>query len=134
MKSFKEFFYDRIAEEKANQFLNEWNCFSLIPGTKNSYTEHPANTSTLTQKHAHVYAKPKGGGKQLYAVNLDGTGHDGSSGTLLSDKHAAYFRSLGYTLPENNILETVSLSQLDSDDFTLIISFTEDQERQLLLE
>ena len=133
MKSFKDFLCGRLAEQKAKQLLAEWSCFSLIPGTKNSYTEHPASTSTLTQKHAHVYAKPQGGGKQLYAVNLDGSGHDGSEGSRISEKHAAYFRDLGYKVPENNILETVSLDVLNSSQFALIFTFTGEQERQLLL-
>ncbi|GAB6057107.1 hypothetical protein JCM31598_02240 [Desulfonatronum parangueonense] len=52
----------------------------MIPGTKNSYRVDPENITTRTIKHSHVYAKPKGEGKFIYAVNIDGSGHDGSSG------------------------------------------------------
>lgn len=130
MKSFKEF----IAEREFLELLTEWECFKLVPGTKRSYTEHPFESSTGVPKHAHVYAKPKGNGKQVYSVRVDGKGHDGSSGFPMPKKDAKYFRELGYEIPDTNIIETVELSDLESSDYTLLIAEPEDHWPELLLE
>lgn len=98
--------------EKAIDLL-EHQIYKLIPNTRNSYREDPANTTTLTQRHAHVYAKPDGKGSQLYAANLDGSGHDGSSGVEIPGKHAAFLRSKGYEIPDTNILESITIEELD---------------------
>ena len=67
----------------------------------------PENTNTLTQRHAHVYAKPNGEGKQIYSVNFNGSGHDGSSGTAIPAKHAEHLRGLGFDIPANLTLESL---------------------------
>lgn len=45
-----------------------------IPKTQMSVRFDKGNTHTLTQDHAHIFASPKGKGKDLYSVNKDGTG------------------------------------------------------------
>ena len=119
--SFKEFYYRRLLCESADRLLLEFEVYRPIPGTKNSYRQDSANTNTLTQQHSHVFAKPRGGGKQLYAVNFDGSGHDGSSGTRISDVHADYFRSQGYSIPTDNILESLAATDIESHDYSLLI-------------
>ena len=121
MMSFKEFFYRRLLCESTDKLLLEFKVYRLIPGTKNSYRQDSANTNTLTQQHSHVFARPRGSGKQLYAVNFDGSGHDGSSGTCISDVHADYFRGQGYSIRHDNILESLSSTDMESSDYSLLI-------------
>ena len=115
--------FDRVDRllEKDLMDLFEHQTYKNIPGTISSYREDPANTNTMTNKHAHVYAKPKGKGSQLYSVNKDGSGHDGSSGTEIPSSHAKFFRNKGYSIPDKNILENLVLSKTDKDIYELII-------------
>lgn len=101
--------------------LFEHQTYKNVPGTKNSYREDSGNTNTMTQKHAHTFAKQKGKGSQLYSVNIDGTGHDGSSGIEISQAHADFLRSKGYDIDPSNILESINLSDLNPNDFDLIM-------------
>lgn len=122
MLTFKEF----LAEEAQKKVLDRINLFEHhvyqnIPGTKNSFRVDPTNTSSMTLKHAHVYAKTKGKGKELYSVNIDGTGHDGYSGKEIPSSHAEYFRDKGYQIKSDNILESLLLDTLESDEYELFI-------------
>jgi len=99
--------------------------YKSIPGTQNSFRIDAQNTTTKTLKHAHVYAKPNGGGKQLYSVNIDGTGHDGSSGVVIPVKHADHLRGLGFVIPSNLTLESLDFAQLNPEDYEICI-LTED--------
>ena len=121
MKSFRQFLNEQKRMEIDGNLLLEHECYNLVPDTKNSYREDPANTSTLTQKHSHVYAKRKGKGREIYAVTTDGRGHDGSSGIQIQATHADYFRSLGYNIGADNILEAVSLAKIDATDFQILL-------------
>jgi hypothetical protein len=120
MVSFKEF----LAEiEKNKELINlfEHQTYKNIPGTKNSYREDPGNTNTMTSKHSHVYAKPTGRGNEIYSVNIDGSGHDGSSGKEIPSSHAEFFRNKGYSIPDDNILESLILSESIADEYELLI-------------
>jgi hypothetical protein len=121
-KTFKEFLADL---EKARWdglvSLFEHEVYRLIPGTRNSIREDPPNTNTMTQRHAHVYAKPKGLGGQLYAANFGGSGHDGSSGIEIPPSHADFLRSKGYQIPSNNILEGIDLESLDEETHVVYV-------------
>ena len=98
----------------------EHQVYKLIPGTRNSYREDPANTNSNTLKHAHVFAKPKGNGKQLYSVNIDGSGHDGYSGTTISSKHADFFTDKGYSIDSTLTLESME-DNLDSYEYFILL-------------
>lgn len=123
MKSFKEYQAQiRIEQDAITQIeLFEHETYKLIPGSRNSYRTDAGNTNTMTLRHSHVYAKPKGRGKELYSVNIDGSGHDGSSGIQIPASHADYFRSLGYAIGEDNILENIELYAMDSDSYMLML-------------
>lgn len=95
--------------------------YKNIPGTKNSYRVDSANTNTLTQRHAHVYAKRQGKGEELYSVNLDGTGHDGYSGTTIPASHAEYLRNIGFKIPENLSLESLEYEDLNPLEYQIAI-------------
>ena len=116
MKSFKKFL-----AEKELFGLFEHQTYKNIPGTISSYREDPGNTNTMTSKHSHVYAKRKGKGSQLYVANIDGSGRDGSSGIEIPKAHANFFRSKGYTIPDNNILESLVLSESCKEEYELVI-------------
>jgi hypothetical protein len=123
VKSFISFLNDLDSSNKVIERVQlfEHHTYKAIPGTKNSYRVDPENTNTKTFLHSHVYAKPNGGGKELYSVNYDGKGHDGSSGMTMSSVHADFFRGKGYQIPEDNVLECLDLSQMPSDQYTLFI-------------
>ena len=95
--------------------------YKNIPSTKNSLRIDPQNTNTMTQRHAHVYAKPKGGGKELYSVNMDGSGHDGSSGKVIPASHAEHLRSLGFTIPDNLSLESLYIESMSSELYEIYV-------------
>lgn len=124
MKSFKQFLaesekIDEAISQRVQLFEHE--TYKRIPGTKNSYRTDSGNTNTKTIKHSHVYAKPKGCGSELYSVSIDGSGHDGSSGKAIPSSHADHFRSLGYEINPNNILESLEFGDIDENAFTLVL-------------
>ena len=123
-KTFKDFLRESADEDRAFReriLLFEHEVYKLIPGTRNSVRTDPGNTNTMTLRHSHVYSKPKGGGKELYAVSITGRGHDGFSGAAIPARHADYFRSLGYPIPETNILESIDLDSLDTELFSVTV-------------
>lgn len=123
MKRFKQYLAE-VEREKAIETLTlafEHEVYMRIPGTTNSYRQDAANTNTQTQRHLHVYAKLNGGGKELYSVNLDGSGHDGSSGTPISSANADFFRSKGYNVPLTNTLESLDLEHINDGTYYLIL-------------
>ena len=121
MMSFKEFCNKQEELLLENVMLFEHEKYKRIPNTNNSYREDPGNTNTKTIKHSHVYAKLKGNGAELYAVNINGTGHDGSTGIKIPQAHADYFRSINYIIVDKNILECVMINEIDPNSFKLII-------------
>ncbi|MBC3832436.1 hypothetical protein H8K33_13095 [Undibacterium amnicola] len=126
MKSFRQFNTDLERQNAISKLplVLEHETYKQIPGTKASYRQDAANTNTMTDKHAHVYAKKNGGGQELYSVNFNGKGHDGYSGTPISSSHADYFRSLGYNIPATNVLESLDSSEALAGIHTLM--FLED--------
>ena len=54
------------------------------------------------QTHVHVFLK----GKQLYAINMDGTPHDGSQAKL-SKSAIKFLETLGVTPPKDGLLEWI---------------------------
>ncbi|WP_353238099.1 hypothetical protein [Limnohabitans sp.] len=114
MLLFKGFLKKNQAEPVNTLILAlEHNTYKSIPGTKNSFRIDSQNTNTMTQRHAHVYAKLEGKGEQLYSVNVDGSGHDGSSGRVIPKAHASHFRNLGFAIPDNLTLESIDLKNLN---------------------
>lgn len=122
-----EIFEKNIEHETSRQRcrLFEHKLYKQIPGTSPSYREDPGNADTMTLKHAHTYAKPDGKGKQLYSVNVDGSGHDGASGVGISKLHADHFRGKSYEIPEDNALESWSIDMLEPNSTELIVLFEE---------
>lgn len=128
MLTFKQFIekarsvVSRQAFAKGNpQRLDEHKLYKNFPGEKTSYRLDACNTSTMTQRHAHIFAMPDGEGRQLYAVNVDGSGHDGSSGIEISGSHAEFLRRKGFAVPVTNILEQLDPARLNEGRYSLIL-------------
>ncbi len=123
MKSFKDYVAETERQDAFTKTIDlfEHESYKSIPGTTSSYRKDPANTTALTQQHVHVYAKRHGGGKELYSANIDGSGHDGSSGYVVPKKHADYLRGLGYFIPKDNILECISLDPKNKGLYSLVV-------------
>ena len=124
VKTFKQFLRelgDRDQAFRERVLLFEHEVYKRIPQSQNSFRSDPGNTNTMTLRHSHVYAKLNGRGGELYAVNIDGSGHDGSSGTAIPASHANFFRSKGYAIPDNNILESLDLDSVEVEKFSLIV-------------
>lgn len=120
MKSFKEFVAESNSITECVQ-LFEREIYKRIPGSQNSYRIDTGNTNTNTIKHSHVFAKQNGGGKELYSVSVNGKGHDGSSGVSIAATHADFFRSIGFNIASNNILESLDIKLLEPGAYTLIL-------------
>ncbi len=88
---------------RSQKFLTEHNCYRKIPGTCYEYRIDHANTNTKTQKHIHVYIN----GNEIYAINFDGTPHDGRKAKL-SKRECKFFKSIGCDVPNDGILEWYS--------------------------
>lgn len=85
------------------RMLLEWDNYQQFPPTKCVYRLDKAKNTTGQQRHIHVFAD-KAHNHQLYAINIDGTPHDGSK-YQLNQKHQKALRNIGFPVPENGILE-----------------------------
>jgi hypothetical protein len=125
MMRFIEFLGLRRRNRKKNLAriqLCEHVVYTSIPGTNNSFRVDAGNTNTATQRHLHAYARPMGGGSELYAVNIDGTGHDGSSGIEIPKSHADYFRNrLAFNIPQSNIIERLEMKNIHPERYSWIL-------------
>ena len=136
METFFEFL-DEECYKKIEKDLFRYNCanalfehFDLIPGTNQSYVIHKEDTLSKTVKHAHVYAKPKGKGGEMYSIRVDGKGHDGSKGFPIPLKHQEFFRSKGFVVPESGILECRCMREINGDDYSLYILLNDSDEKE----
>lgn len=95
-------------------FINETRqIFQSIPGTKYSYRIDPprGEPGPGNQRHIHVYAR---NGNQVYAMNLDGTAHDGCHKVQIPQDTTSLLVQKGFTLPPNNIIEFYNQPQNDN--------------------
>jgi len=105
------------------EYITEGADYQGVPKTQMSVRFDNGNTNTMTQGHAHVFARPNGQGKQLFAVNIDGTGHDGSSGAAIPKKVGAFLQTKGYTIHPNFVVESMCLSMALDDRFIVFIIY-----------
>ncbi|MBE6285924.1 MAG: hypothetical protein E7093_05745 [Bacteroidales bacterium] len=92
-------------EEK--RYILEYEIYKKFPPTKCVYRLDRSNNTTGQQTHIHVYADKKRH-HQLYAINIDGSSHDGSK-YLLSPKHQDALRVIGFIVPKDGLLEWCDL-------------------------
>lgn len=78
--------------------------FPQIPGTRYSFRkDNPRGISGPgNQQHIHIYAPDN---TQLFAINIDGTAHDGCHGAKIPEDVAQFLLSKGYKVPEDRIIE-----------------------------
>lgn len=134
IKSFKEFLIDEKVEELIDKLINrekefkievlvveskqssifleselllEWEQYKKIPKTNLTYRYDKGKGRTGMDDHIHVFL---GNTKnQVYAINRGGSTHDGSKAKL-SNKEIKFLKSIGFTPPNNGILEWITLS------------------------
>lgn len=105
------------------KYISESVGYDKVPKSQMSVRFDKGNTNKKTQDHAHVFARPNGQGKHLFAVNVDGTGHDGSSGKAIPKKVGNYLNNKGYAIPPNFVIESMSLSSALEDRFIVFIVY-----------
>lgn len=76
---------------------------NIIPGSKYSYRidrpfgeQKPGN-----MKHIHILVK----GKDMFAMNVDGTAHDGSHNVLIPKDVSDFMKKKGFQVPPSGIIE-----------------------------
>ncbi|MBL0308945.1 MAG: hypothetical protein IPP77_04490 [Bacteroidetes bacterium] len=85
--------------------LTEHKQYTQFQNTTNRHTRHPENTTIPVKAHYHIV--PSNSNKELYAVNVDGTAHHKKNrGHIVPKKEADELRTLGVTIPTNNIIES----------------------------
>ncbi len=82
----------------------EHNVYKPFGNTTLSYRIDKEDGSPGHQTHIHVYSKSG----QLYAMNIDGTTHDGSKAQL-SKKAQKILLDLGFNVPKDGILEWLKM-------------------------
>ena len=83
--------------------LLEYNVYKRFGETKLYYRLDKANNAVGQQRHIHVF-KDKDGRIQVFAINFDGTPHDGSKYQLTPKIQDALIK-LGIPVPPSGILE-----------------------------
>lgn len=88
--------------------LNEYTNCQKFGKTNCYYRLDKSNNAVGQKRHIHVFTD-KRGRHQLYAINYDGTKHDGSK-YKLNKKHIEALKKLGITHPEDGLLEWESFT------------------------
>lgn len=91
------------ALNKTPQLLLEYSKYQPFGDTKCVYRLDRGTGAPGNVDHIHVYAD-KQHNHHLYAIRYDGASHDGSK-YQLSRKHQDALRQIGFTVPENGLLE-----------------------------
>lgn len=98
--------FENEAQKKNGLILEGKEKYTQIPGTTFYYRkdvpfgEHRKGN----QIHYHFFTKD---GKELFAINQDGTAHDGCHGIIIPQEIVDFLRQKGFTIPKNNLIESV---------------------------
>ena len=78
--------------------------FPQIPGTRYSFRkDNPRGIpGPGNQQHIHIYALDT---TELFAINIDGSAHDGCHGAKIPEEIAQFLIKKGFTVPSNRIIE-----------------------------
>jgi len=110
---FSNIFIEKIKTNCFTVVTENNNCLLLegiekrILGTRKVAVYNPSNINTATRDHYHVFADKKKN-NQLYAINRDGTPHDGSRAQL-SKREIDFFNSQDFLVPADGLLEFIDL-------------------------
>lgn len=101
---------DPIVLSLNSNLLLEHETYKKIPGTTYYYRKDVRSGRPGDLTHVHVISK-KG---ELFAINIDGTGHDKSkgSGYKLNPKMTSWLKSIGFNPPANGIIEWREIGDL----------------------
>ena len=75
------------------------------------------------QKHMHIYIKQN----ELFALNVDGTSHDGYHNVKIPDTLIPFLKKKGFTIPPNNIIEIIN----PKEQTTLLLESPIEQTKKL---
>lgn len=78
---------------------------------RNIRIDQPTHLQGAGQPHAHIYGRK---GNELGVVNLDGSPSHGTR-CKLHDKDADELRNQGFDIPDDNIVEWISLEDSDAE-------------------
>ena len=87
---------------KTEKLLLEYQKYKNIPKTNFKYRFDAGNTNTKTKDHIVIFANKN---QELYAINRDGTGHDGSKGIKVPNKILKFLPTIGFKPPKDGIIE-----------------------------
>lgn len=90
-------------KDKYDKFILEHETYKKFSPTKCVYRLDKANNAKGQQCHVHVFSD-KNHNNQLYAINIDGTPHDGSK-YQLNKKHQEALKKIGFIVPKDGLLE-----------------------------
>lgn len=104
---------------KTQRILNEKRQKGKIDlGGPHSARKDPA-CIPISKKHLHILK----GMNQIFAINYDGTGHDGSTGYKISNKLADKMRDTfpDIRIPDNNVIESINICDIDEKDERIVL-------------
>ena len=96
-------FWKRLEKKELPELSEAKDSFTSIPGLKGySYRKDKPSgiTSPGNQYHWHIYLR----GKECFAVNNDGAGHDGYYMVKIDKEIADYLREKGAVIPDTYII------------------------------
>lgn len=82
--------------------LNEGSIYQRIPGTRHYYRKDKGQPIKGKEWHIHVF-KDSRHNNQLFAINADGSTHDGSS-IWINKEMCSFLNSIGIQVPPNGFL------------------------------
>lgn len=101
---------DPMVPSLDSNLLVEHETYKRIPGTKMYYRKDVRSGRPGDLTHVHVMSK----NKELFAINIDGTGHDRSKGSKyqLNNKTIDWLKSMGFNPPANGLIEWRNIGDL----------------------
>lgn len=99
-------FLNEKEKEKLDRLLLEAkDIFKKIPGTNYSHRidNSRGEPGKGNQRHIHIYQK----GKHLFAMNQDGTAHDGCHHVKIDSRLHDFLIKKGFIIPPNGLIEVL---------------------------
>lgn len=102
----KIYLTESIPDELCSQYgllFEKRDTFKTIPGTRYEYRIDPPNGEPRkgNLRHVHIYNK----GKEILAMNVDGTAHDGFHQVKIPKEVADFLKEKGFEIPKDNLIE-----------------------------
>ncbi len=103
------FLEEAIPEDLCSEYgllLEKKDSDKPVPGTHYVYRIDPSRGTPGpgNLRHVHIYNK----GKQIFAMNIDGTAHDGCHKVKIHKDLVDFLKKKGFTIPADNLIEMVN--------------------------